>query len=236
MPRIISVYCYTWDYRHVPSYLGLQACTLTPGITGVDLAPGITGVDPHAKDYRCILLHLGLLACTLISGIKCMSPHTWDCRQASSHLEFQVCTLSHLGLQGCTLTPGIAGVDPYTWLPWHFFFSFEEHVGDSCSDHGSPPSSRSHLHCSRSTGLDFLADLLPFVTSLPFYKASHTCFLQAQLRGCRKLYENKSILYSKHAWCPCQASSFPGCRHQRSYASFLSRAGLCCPHLLSDIH
>lgn len=120
--RIISVYCYTWDYRHVPSYLGLQACTLTPGITGVDLAPGITGVDPHAKDYRCILLHLGLLACTLIPGIKCMSPHTWDCRQASSHLEFQVCTLSHLGLQGCTLTPGIAGVDPYTWLPWHFFF------------------------------------------------------------------------------------------------------------------
>lgn len=110
-----------------------------------------------------------------------------------------------------TLTPDFHGT----------FFFFEEHVGDSCSDHGSPPSSRSHLHCSKSTGLDFLADLLPFVTSLPFYKASHTCFLQAQLRGCRKLYENKSILYSKHAWCPCQAISFPGCRHQRSYASFL---------------
>lgn len=157
-----------------------------------------------------------------------MSPHTWDCRQASSQLEFQVCTLtpgitrvhlhtwdckgalSYLGLQVWTLTPGFHGI-----------FFFEEHAEETCSVHRHPPSPSSHLHCSRSTRLDFLADLLPFVTSLPFYKTSHTCFLQAQLRGCRKLYENKSILYSKHAWCPCQAISFPGCRHQRSYASFL---------------
>lgn len=109
MPRIISVYCYTWDYRHVPSYLGLQACTLTPGITGVDLAPGITGVDPHAKDYRCILLHLGLLACTLISGIAGKHPHTWNSKCVPSHTWDYKGAPSHLGLPVWTLTPDFHG-------------------------------------------------------------------------------------------------------------------------------
>lgn len=190
----------TWDYRCTPSCLGLQVYTVTPGITGL---------YPHNWDYRHVPSYLGLQASILTAGIPSVHPHTWDYKG----------TPSHLGLQRCTLIPGIAGVDPHTWLPRHFFF--EEHAEESCSVHRHPPSPSSHLHCSRSTRLDFLADLLPFVTSLPFYKTSHTCFLQAQLRGCRKLYENKSILYSKHAWCPCQAISFPGCRHQRSYASFL---------------
>lgn len=195
---------HTWDCRRAPSHLGLQVWTLHLGLQVWTLMPRITGVYCYTWDYWHAPSYLGLQASILTPGIPSVYP----------------------------LTPGITRVHPHTWDCWcgplhltsmalFFFFFFEEHVGDSCSDHGSPPSSRSHLHCSRSTGLDFLADLLPFVTSLPFYKASHTCFLQAQLRGCRKLYENKSILYSKHAWCPCQAISFPGCRHQRSYASFL---------------
>lgn len=47
-----------------------------------------------------------------------MSPHTWDCRRAPSHLGLQVWTL-HLGLQGWTLMPRITGVYCYTWDYWH---------------------------------------------------------------------------------------------------------------------
>lgn len=226
-PGITGMSPHTWDCRRAPSHLGLQVWTLHLGLQVWTLMPRITGVYCYTWDYWHAPSYLGLNACPLIPGIAGKHPHTWNSKCVPSHTWDYKGAPSHLGLLVWTLTPDFHGT---------FFFFFEEHAGDSCSDHGSPPSSRSHLHCSRSTGLDFLADLLPFVTSLPFYKASHTCFLQAQLRGCRKLYENKSILYSKHAWCPCQASSFPGCRHQRSYASFLSRAGLCCPHLLSDIH
>lgn len=70
---------------------------------------------------------------TVTPGFTGMSPHTWDCRRASSHLGLQVWTLmpritgvycytwdywhapSYLGLNACPLIPGIAGKHPHTW-------------------------------------------------------------------------------------------------------------------------
>lgn len=242
MPRIISVYCYTWDYWHAPSYLELQACPLIPRIAGK---------HTHTWDYKCAPSHLGLQGCTLIPEVAGVHPHTWGYKGAPSSLGLQGYTLtpgitkvhphtldykcapSHLELQVCTITPGITGVGSHTWLPWYFFwgacrrFLFRSWVPTFTQQPSTLLEKYWAWHFSWPSAF----------CHLPSHLQGKSHMLSpAQLRGCRKLYENKSILYSRHAWCPCQAISFPGCRHQRSYAVFFPRAGLYCPHLFADIH